>query len=322
MLQTERGSQVAKNSSLIKPTTGGRKQKILRYLPLCLMALPGFAYLIINNYLPMFGTVMAFKKINWSLGIWQSPWVGTDNFKFLFSGPDALIATRNSILYNLAFIVINTIMAVGIAILLNEIGSRMALKFYQSMILLPYLISMVVVSYIVYGFLNGDTGFINKTFYGGEGPRWYSTSSYWPFIIILVNTWKQTGYLCVIYLASVIGIDTSLYEAATLDGASKWQQICHITLPCLKPTIVTMTLLAVGRIFYTDFGLFYQVPMNSGALYSTTQTMDTFVYRGLMTLGNPGMASAAGLYQAVIGFILVFSVNLLVRRYDRDNALF
>ena len=293
-----------------------------RFIPLCLMALPGFAYLIINNYLPMFGTIIAFKKINWSLGIFDSPWVGFDNFKFLFSGPDALVATRNSILYNLAFIVINTVMAVGIAILLNEIVSKIMLRIYQSLILLPYLISMVVVSYIVYGLLNSDTGWVNNSLLGGEGPRWYSTSWYWPFILTIVNIWKQTGYLCVIYLASVIGIDSSLFEAATLDGASKWQQIRYVTLPSLKPTIITMTLLAVGRIFYTDFGLFYQVPMNSGAIYSTTQTLDTFVYRGLMQLGNVGMASAAGMYQAVVGFVLVFVVNMVVRKVDKENALF
>ncbi len=302
-----------------------RKTRFKRYLPLFLMMLPGLLYLLLNNYLPMFGLVIAFKNINFAQGIFGSDWVGMANFEYLFKTSDAYIITRNTLLYNGAFIILNLVVAVAIAILLNEIRSKLMARFYQSIVLLPYLISMVIVSYLVFSMLSVETGFMNKTLLpmlGLGDISWYSESRFWPYILTLVNVWKGVGFLCVVYLAAIIGIDHEYYEAATLDGASKWQQIRSITLPLISPVITMMTLLAIGRIFYSDFGLFFQVPMDAGALHSTTNVIDTYVYRGLMQLGDIGMSSAAGLYQSVVGFMLVILSNYIVRTINKDNALF
>ena len=199
-------------------------------------------------------------------------------------------------------------------------------KVYQSAILVPYLMSIVIVSYITYAFLSAENGLINNSilplFGNTEGVSWYMEKKYWPFILTLVNTWKGIGYGTLIYISTVNGIDRSLYEAASLDGAGKWKQIVHVTLPSLKGTVITLTLLNIGRIFYSDFGLFYQVPMNSGQLNEVTNVIDTYVYRSLLQMNNPGMASAAGFYQSIVGFILVLVANLVVRKIDADSALF
>lgn len=288
------------------------------------MALPGILYLIVNNYIPMAGIVLAFKNFNVRDGIWKSPWSGFDNFQYLFKTQDAWIITRNTVLYNAGFIIIGTLLAVFIAILLNEIHKKVFLKTYQTVILLPYLISIVVVSYIVYAFLSMDTGLANHliTWMGGKPILWYNEAKYWPFILTLVHCWKSFGYNTIIYYAVIVGIDTSLYEAAMVDGASTIRRIVHITLPSLKSTVIVMTILAIGRIFYSDFGLFYQVPMDSGAIYSATNVIDTYVYRALFNLGDYGMSSAASLYQSVVGFVLVVAANAAVRKIDSDNALF
>ncbi|WP_223192768.1 ABC transporter permease [Paenibacillus sedimenti] len=296
-----------------------------RYRALFLMVLPGMIYLIINNYLPMFGVIIAFKNINYRKGIFGSDWAGFKNFEYLFKTADAWVITRNTILYNGFFIVINLALAVAVAILLNEVKNRFMSRFYQSVILLPYLISMVIVGYLALAMLNVENGFINHhilPLLGIEPISWYSEPEYWPFILTIVNIWKNVGYLCIIFLAAIVGIDHEYYEAATLDGASKWQQIRTITLPLLSPTIVIMALLSIGRIFYSDFGLFYQVPLNSGPLQPTTDVIDTYVYRGLMTLGDIGMSSAAGFYQSVVGFVLVLVSNFIIRRKSPDQALF
>ncbi len=301
-----------------------KKRKFKRYIPLYIMALPGLIYLFINNYMPLPGLVLAFKKYNARHGIFGSKFVGLKNFKYLFATKDAFIITRNTLLYNAAFIIVNTVLAIFVAILLAEMSSRIK-KAYQSFILLPYMISMVIVSYLVFGFLSTENGFINKTILEGMGRApivWYMQPKYWPFILIFVSAWKGVGYNCVIYLASILGIDRSIYESAAIDGASKWQQIFKITIPLLKPTIIMMTMLALGRIFYSDFGLFYQVPQNQGALFPVTNTVDTYVYRGLLELGDMSMSSAAGLYQSLVGFVLVLGSNLLVRKIDPENALF
>lgn len=196
---------------------------------------------------------------------------------------------------------------------------------YQSAVLLPFLMSYVIVSYIVYAFLSGDTGMVNNSILAALGIdpiNWYAEPKYWPMIIVFVNFWKGVGYGVLIYIAGIAGIDSSFYEAAALDGATKWQQIKKITLPALVPSIITLTLLNIGRIFYSDFSLFYQVPMNTGMLYDVTQTIDTYVYRGLLTLGDVGMSSAAGFYQSCVGFILVMLSNLIVKKISPDNALF
>lgn len=302
-----------------------KKGSFRKSLPLLMIALPGIIYLIINNYVPMMGLFLAFKDYNFMKGIFGSDWCGFNNFKFLFATKDAWIMTRNTILYNLAFIVIGTVFAIFIAILMCELGKRLRVKLFQAALLLPNLLSWVVIGFVAYAFLNADTGFINKTILEniGKSPvAWYTYQAAWPFILVLVYLWKNAGYQSIIFMSSISGIDKSLYEAAALDGATKMQQIFRITLPLLKPTIITLTLMSVGRMFYSDFGLFYQVPQNSGALFNVTQTIDTYVYRGLMELNNIGMSAAAGFYQSVVGFVLVLIANGIVRRIDADNALF
>lgn len=300
-----------------------KKARLVRkYIPVYLMMLPGMVYLVFNNLLPLPGLVLAFKNYNVRDGIFGSPWAGLSNFKYLFAN-DAWYITRNTILYNVAFIIVNTFLSILVAIVLSEMAGKIK-KFYQSAILLPYLMSMVIVSYLVYGFLSTDQGLLNQliTSLGGEKISWYAESQYWPVILVLVNAWKSVGYSCIVYLATIIGFDRSFYEAAVMDGATKWQQIRYITLPLLRGTVVMLTVLAIGRIFYSDFGLFYQVTRNSGSLYSTTNTIDTYVFRGLLEMGDINMSAAAGFYQSVVGFLLVLVTNLIVRKKDPDSALF
>lgn len=301
-----------------------KKKRLKRYLPLYLMLLPGILYLIINNYLPMGGIVVAFKNYNYQKGIWGSDWNGLKNFIFLFKTKDAWTITRNTLCYNLVFIVLGTTAAIAVAILLSELKAERAKKTYQTIILLPFLVSIVVVSYIVYGFLSTEFGYVNHllTEAGKDKISWYSTQKYWPFILVAVNLWKNIGYNTVLYYATLIGIDTSYYEAAVVDGATRWQRIRYITLPALIPTVSILTLMSISKIFYSDFGLFYQVPMNSGPLLDVTNTIDTYVYRGLMVTSNVGMSAAAGFYQSVVGFILVLGANWLVGRFDKDSTLF
>jgi putative aldouronate transport system permease protein len=287
--------------------------------------IPGVVYLLINNYLPMAGVVIAFKDINYAKGILGSPWAGFRNFEYLFRTTDAFIITRNTLLYNIAFICINLIMAVGLAILLNEITHKKLARFFQSVVLLPYLISMVIVGYLVFAMLSAENGFVNNSILPALGMKeimWYGEPKYWPFILVLVNMWKNAGYLCVIYYAAIIGIDKELYEAAELDGAGRIKQIWHITLPMIKQVIITMTLLQIGRIFYSDFGLFFQVTLDTGVLQPTTNVIDTYVYRALMNLGDISMSSAAGVYQSLVGFVLVMLSNKLIQKIDPENALF
>jgi len=289
------------------------------------MMLPGLLYLFINNYVPMAGLFIAFKDVDYSKGIFNSDWVGFDNFKYLFSTSDAWVITRNTILYNVAFIILGTVLGVAAGILLSEITRKFFSRFYQTALLLPQLISIIIVAYIGYAFLSMDTGLINNSIlpiFGMDPLSWYTEPTYWPFILTFIHLWKGLGYSCIIYLAAIIGIDRSLYESAEIDGAGKWKQITSITLPLLKPTITVLVLMSIGRIFYADFGLFFQVPMNSGMLYSTTNVIDTYVYRGLLQMNDIGMASAAGAYQSVVGFVLVLLANYIVRKVDRDNALF
>ncbi len=300
------------------------KKKLKQAVPLYVMLLPGFIYLVINNYLPMGGLVMAFKNVNWTKGIWKSDWAGFANFEYLFKTPEAWSITRNTICYNLAFIVLNLVMGVFYAILLSELKNKIAVKIYQTVIMLPFMISMVIVSYLAYAFLAGDTGLLNGMLkaLGMEPVSWYTEPKYWPVLLVFINCWKGVGYGTVVYLASILGIDQELYEAAAVDGINSWQKVKYITIPLIKPTIITMLLLRVGKIFYSDFGLFYQVPMNSGALLNVTNTIDTYVYRGLITLGDVGMSSAAGFYQSIVGFVLILFANWLTNKYSKENALF
>ena len=303
-----------------------KKKKIRwkQYLPIYLLALPGIIYMICNNYLPMFGIVIAFKKLNFAKGILASPWCGLKNFEFLFKSSTAFTMIRNTICYNVLWLILGHVLAIASAILLNEITNRFRARFYQSVILLPYLMSWVVVSYLVFAFLSADTGMFNNSILKplGIAPvNWYSESKYWPFILTFVNHWKNNGYTMIVYFASIVGISQDYYEAAMLDGATKWQQIKHITIPQLVPTIITLMILSVGRIFASDFGLFYQIPRNTGALYNATQTIDVYVYNALMQRSDYGMASAASVFQSIVGFLMVMVTNAIVRKVSRENAM-
>lgn len=289
------------------------------------MLIPGFVYLLFNNYIPMTFTVIAFKKFNFQKGIWGSDFIGLDNFKSLFSTRDSWIILRNTVGYNLIFIAVSLFMGLAVAILLDELSSKKGKRLYQMTYLIPYMISITVVSYIVYALLSTDTGFINNSILiplGKKGISWYARPNYWPFILVAVNQWKWLGYNSIIYYSSVIGIDSSYYEAATIDGATRFQRIRYITVPLIRSTIITMTLLQLGSIFRSDFGLFYQVPMDSSALMNVTNTIDTYVYRGIKSVGTLGMSSAAGLYQSVVGFVLILVANGIVRKIDKDSAIF
>lgn len=304
-----------------------RTKKKRRHLnpALYIMLIPGIVYLFFNNYIPLTYSVIAFKKFNYQKGIWGSDWTGFDNFKALFSTRDSWLILRNTLGYNLIFITVSLLIGVSLAVLLDELQSKKGKQFYQMSYLLPYMISITVVSYIVYALLSTDMGFVNNSimkWMGKDAKSWYSEPKYWPVILVLVNQWKWLGYNCIIYYSSVIGIDPGYYEAATIDGATRFQRICYITIPAIRSTLVTMTLLQVGGIFRSDFGLFYQVPMNSTALMNVTNTIDTFVYRGIRSVGTLGMSSAAGLYQSVVGFILILIANAIVRKIDKDSAMF
>lgn len=288
------------------------------------MIIPGMIYLLINNYGPMAGIFIAFKKIDYGLGIFKSPWVGLENFEYLFKTDAALIMTRNTILYNVAFIVLGTVLGIAVGIMLSELRSKAKTKFFQTVILLPYLLSWVICAYIGYAFLSKESGLLNGllTSMGLQAVDWYNDPGKWPVILIIVNIWKGIGYTSIIYMSTIIGIDKSLYEAARVDGATKWKEIRMITLPLLKSTIIMLTIMNIGRIFYSDFGLFYQIPLNSGTLYPTTQTIDTYVYRALMQQNQIGMSSAAGVYQSLVGFVLVLAANMIVRKISPDDAMF
>ena len=306
-----------KKSSLMK--------KLKKYWPFYFLALPGLIYFFINNYIPMGGLILAFEKYTVSGGIFGSKKIGFQNFKFLFSNADAWIMTRNTLLYNIVFILLGLVISILTAYFLHELKSNMSRKFYQTVILFPSLLSIIIVSYLANALLAGDTGFINNHILlplGLEPISFYSEKKWWPFILVFVHFWQMTGTSCILYLANMSAIDPSLYEAASMDGATRWQSFFNITIPCLVPTIITLTILAVGKIFNSDFGLFYQVPMNSGAIIDVTQTIDTYVYRALKTLGNTGMSTAAGLYQSVVGFVMILISNKIVRRVDEESALF
>ncbi len=311
------------------PRKGRRFAKSFKMnLPLYLMLLPGLIVLIINNYIPMIGAILPFKQYRYDKGffssLFNSPWVGFDNFKFLFSSPNILDATRNTILYNLLFIALGVIVPVAMAISLHELLNKRLSRFYQSAFFLPYFLSWIIVSYLAFAFLSSDRGFLNNVMYslGMQKVNWYYELKAWPFILIFFQMWKYTGYNTVVYIASLSGVSEEYYEAATLDGASKWQQIRYITIPMLKTVMIITSLLLIGRIFNSDFGLFYNVPRNTGALYPVTNVIDTLVYVMLRNSNNVGMTAAASLYQAVVGCITVFAANLVVRKIDKEQALF
>ena len=293
-------------------------------LTLLLMGLPAIILLIAFNYVPMVWMTMAFKRYRADLGLFGSEWVGLDNFKFFFQSQDAWRVTRNTIGLNAVFIVLVLIISVTFAILLSNVAKKIWLKFYQTVFFFPYFLSWIVVAYMLFGFLNMEHGILNTwlTKLGFEGIMWYTKAEYWPFILSLSYIWKNAGYFSLIYFAGIIGIDKTYYEAASLDGASNWQMITKITIPLLTPVIIIVTLLQIGRIFFADFGLFYFLPRQIGILFSTTDVIDTYVYRALRVTGETGLATAAGLYQSVVGLILVVVANTVVRRINKESALF
>lgn len=309
-------------------TKKSRFKKFMENKELLLLTIPGTLWFLVFAYLPMFGVILAFK--DWKIhggfieSLIKSEWVGFDNFKFLFGSSDAWLITRNTVLYNLVFIILGIVLPVTLAILLKELLNKKLSKFYQSSMFLPYFLSWVVVSYCLFAFLSPEKGYINGIIssLGGEKISWYTEPKFWTFIIIFMSQWKGVGYGTVVYLASICGIDKSYFEAAMIDGANKWQQIKYITLPLLKPVLIIMFITAVGGIFRADFGLFFQLPKDSGALYPVTNVIDTYVYRGLINLGNIGMSSAAGLYQSFVGLILILVTNGIVRKVDKENAFF
>ena len=293
-------------------------------LPLTVMALPGLVVMFLFRYLPMSGLLLAFKRFSVRKGIFGSDWVGWENFEFLFKTSDAWTITRNTILYNALFIALDLVMAVAMAIGLSELLRKRRAKIYQTIFMAPYFLSWVVVSFMAFSLFSVDDGLFNHllAYFGLSGVDWYSDPGKWPFILTFFQVWKTVGYSTVMYLSSLTGISNDYYEAAIIDGATKWQQIKCITLPCLKPMMIVLTILAIGKIFYADFGLFFQLPRDSGPLFQVTQVIDTYVYRALKETGNVGMAAAASLYQSIVGFVLVVGTNLIVRKIEPDCALF
>lgn len=302
-------------------------KEISKHKTLYKMMLPGLIFFLIFNYLPMIGVVMAFQDYNPVKGILGSEWVGLQNFEFFFKSDAMFTVTFNTIFYNVIFIIIGLGFALLFSILFNETGSRIMTRTYKSIMLFPYFMSWVVVQYVFYAFLNMDQGILNKLLatFGIEPINWYWEPSYWRYIFPLAYLWKVAGYYSVIFVAGITGISNEYYEAAKIDGATKFKQVIYITIPLLTPVITTLFLLQAGKIFYGglgDWGMFYTLPNESGFLLKTTDVIDTYVFRALRSMNEPGMASAVGLYQSVVGLILVSISNYLVKRYDPDNALF
>lgn len=311
--------------------------EVKRHIAFLTMLLPGLAFLLCFSYLPMPAIILAFKRYSlakppkdfwiqnkfiYSLFI-DNPWVALNNFKFIFQSPDAWTVVRNTVGYNLVFMSLGLVMSVSLAIIINELNNRIAAKVYHTILFLPYFISWIVVAYLVYAFVSAK-GVFNQIFtsLGMPTVNFYSEPKYWPFIFVFCNMWKYTGNNSIIYLATLSGFDQELYEAAAIDGAGKWQQIRHITLPQLVPTIVLLQILAVGRIFNGDFDMFYSLPNGSGPLKSVSTTLDVYVYNTMKTGAQLGLASAAAFFQSLVGFVLVLTTNLIVRRVSPEMAMF
>jgi len=296
---------------------------------LAILGLPVIVWFVLFAYLPMFGIIIAFKRYrpvgaNFFDSLLKSDWMNFDNFSFLFKTPDAFIIIRNTVLYNLVFIFSGVLVSVTLAIMISQLHSTKLAKTCQTLMFLPHFLSWVVVGYFVFAFLSADKGLANQMLKGmGQAPiQWYTQEQYWPGLLVLVNIWKGMGYSMVVYLASITGIDESLYEAASIDGATKWQQVRNITLPLLTPIITIMLILAVGRIFSSDFGLFYNVPRRSGPLYNVTQTIDVYVYNALTQQNNIGFAAAASVTQSIVGLFTIVGANFMVRKLNPESSLF
>lgn len=323
MISLRKKERLASKNAGIK-SIGLKKEFKTNYI-LYLFLLPAVIWVLVFCYLPMFGLVFAFIELDYSKGLFGSSWVGFKNFEYLFATPDAFIITRNTILYNVAFLLVNTFFSILIAIGMNELKSKKLKKTYQGIMFIPHFISMVTVGYIVYVFLSPQYGFINNGILAPLGipaVEWYSVPKAWPFIIVFISAWQQIGYNSIIYMAAIAGIDAELYESALLDGAGKFKQAVYITLPCIKITVITLLIMAVGSLFNSDFGLFYYTTKDVGTLYPTTQVLSTYTYRVLRVLGDIGMSSAAGFYQSIVGFVLVIIANTVVKKVESDCAIF
>lgn len=291
---------------------------------LLLMVLPTTIWFLLFKYLPMFGLVIAFKDFDMRKGILSSDWIGLRNFEFLFRTSDAFVITRNTILYNFSFIFIGTVFYIMLAIILNELGNSLLNKVNRAFLIFPHFLSWVIVGYFSFAFLNADKGLINGILklFNIEEINWYAEQKYWPIILFMCHIWKHMGYNSIVYFATIRGFSVEYYEAAKIDGANLRQQIYYITLPLLKPITTIMVLLAVGRIFYSDFGLFFMIPRNTGLLYPVTNVIDTYVYNGMISSGDFGMIGAAGFYQSIVGFLLVLLSNYVVKKLNPENSLF
>ena len=299
-------------------------KKAYKYRAFLLMLLPAVIYTLIFAYYPMAGIVMAFKRYTFSGGIWGSPWNGFENFKFFFQSGQAGLVTRNTVLYNVVFIIVNTVVQIAVAVFLTEIHNKHFRKISQSVMFLPYFISWVIVGVMAFNIFSSDYGFLNSliTALGGEKIAFYTTPKAWPFIIVFFNLWKGVGYGSVMYLAAIMGIDTSIYEAAQIDGANVFQRIFKVTIPMIMPTTIILFLLSVGGIFKGNFDMFYNLVGSNGMLYNYTDVIDTLTFRVLVVNNNYGMSAAIGLFQSVLCFITVILANKLVGLYDRDATLF
>ena len=300
-----------------------KKRVFKNNLQLFLLALPGMLFVILFNYVPMGGIVIAFKKYMPRIGLFQSPWVGFDNFKFFFTSQDAVRTIRNTILYSVDFLVVDLVVGVGMALLLYHIRNQRMLKVYHTIILIPRFVSMVIIAIIVYALLSPAYGIVNQviTVFGGEAVSWYSEPSYWPFLLNIVYIWKIAGSGCLYYYAALVGIDEGLFEAASIDGANIWQKCWHIAIPSLIPIMTMMTILGIGRLFSGDMGLFYQVTRDQGILYPTTDIINTYTYRALLD-GYMEKSAAVNLFQSVVGLILVLGANTITRKVSPENSLF
>lgn len=287
------------------------------------LAIPAIAYTFIYGYMSLPYLVIAFQKYDFRKGL-LSDFVGFKNFEFFFSSSWAWTVTRNTIVLNFLFIIIGSACAIGLALVLNEVKGKYFLKFSQSAMLLPFFISWVIVSYMLYGILNTESGMLNNIIvaFGGEKISFYTEPDYWYPILIILRIWKGVGYTSIIYLAAITGIDEGLYEAAYIDGASRFKRILHITLPLILPTVCILTLMDVGRIFFGDFGMFYAIIRDNGSLMPIAEVIDTYVFRSFKLTGDPGVSTAIGMYQSVVGFILVYGTNRIANKYYPEGALF
>lgn len=288
-----------------------------------LMALPAVLAVIIWSYIPKVGILMAFQKIDLQKGPYTSPWVGLKNFEFLFASKDIWEITRNTVLYNGTFIVLTLILSMSFALIISELRWKRTAKTLQTMLIMPHFLSMVAIAMAVYAFLRPEGGFINATFDLGRF-NWYGYEGkpYWPFLLVLVHIWQFAGFNSIVYTGVIAGISPEYYEAAAIDGASKLKQAWYITIPHLRTILCLNLIRSVGHLFASDFGLFYTVPRQSGALLSITQTLDTYIYRSLSLFSDPNKSTAAGLYQSLVGLILVCVANWIVDKIDSDSAMF